>query len=311
MCRGSENLKTEKVLIAVIITLVLVIAGLGFYSYQQYSNLQVLRSEYSALKEGYAGLQSDYASLQQDYSSLDSNYSALQLEHDTLVLEYNALSALYQELKSEHELYDTIFSKAEIGYIASTIVYYTDYGNELHIISVFIANSTFYYYRNAPHPYYNNDPTYYVTASETVVISIVKTIQGHTSEEEELADALLSSAQDQGISLSIQYWLEEAKYPVETLVQGGGNCKAHTILYASLLKAAGYKLVILITEDQAHTLVGVHLTSPPRHNTQESYWYITYNEEHYYFAETTCYGWMVGDLPSEYQGQSFYIYPVD
>lgn len=335
-------MKGKTVFIAVAITLSLIIAGQGFYIYRQFSEIQTLTIEHVRLQERYASLESehsalisDHASLKGKYAHLESEYSALRLEYDTLVSEhdslkreyasleaqytsleskYSTLQSSYQGLKSEH---DVIFSKASSGYVASTIVYYTEYGNEQRIVTIFIGEDTFKYYKEKYHASYSSDPASYVTSTETVIMSIVKTVKGYTQGEEELADALLSFVQDQQISLSIRYYTPqsrisvEAKYPVETLVEMGGDCKGHTILYASLLKAGGYKVIILITSDRTHTLVGVHLTNPPSHGTQKSYWYMTYKEERYYMAETTAYEWRVGDCPTDLQTQTFNIYYVD
>lgn len=334
-------MESKKVFIAITITLCLVIGLQGFYVYRQYSEIQNLTIEHVRLQEKHASLESEHSalisehdSLKGKYALLESEYSALRLEHDTLVSEhdslkreyasletqyasleskYSSLQSSYQGLKSKH---DVIFSKASSGYVASTIVYYTDYGKEQRIVTISIGEDTFKYYKEKYHPSYSSDPTSYVTSTETVIVSIVKTVKGYAQGEEELANALLSFVQDQQISLSIRYYTPESrmsgesKYPVETLVEMGGDCKGHTILYASLLKVSGFKVIILITSDRIHTLVGVHLTSPPSHGSQKSYWYMTYKEERYYMAETTAYGWMVGDCPPDLP-ETFYIYAVD
>lgn len=218
----------------------------------------------------------------------------------------------YIELTSQ---YNIIFSEAGSDYIASTIVYYTNYGHNKNVLTIFINQSRYSYYKNASHPSYSSHPTDYVTPNEAVITSIVASIQSHTHGEEGLADALLSFVQDQQISLSMRYYTpesrmsEESKYPVETLVEMGGDCKGHTILYASLLKAAGYEVIILTTSD--HTLAGVHLTDPPSRGTQENVWSIAHNGKKYYFAETTSYGWRVGDLPEDLQDKTFHINPVN
>ena len=35
-----------------------------------------------------------------------------------------------------------------------------------------------------------------------------------------------------------------------------------------------------------------------------------FDDESYYLCETTMYGWLIGDCPENYQGESVYSYPV-
>ena len=97
------SLKSKTVFIAVAITLGLIIAGQGFYLYQQHSDLEILRSKYSFLQEDYATLQEDYNALEQTYSSLEENYETLESEYGTLESEYARLSSKHEVLVSEHD----------------------------------------------------------------------------------------------------------------------------------------------------------------------------------------------------------------
>jgi len=96
-------LKSKTVFIAVAITLGLIIAGQGFYLYQQHSDLEILRSKYSFLQEDYATLQEDYNALEQTCSSLEENYETLESEYGTLESEYAGLSSKHETLVSEHD----------------------------------------------------------------------------------------------------------------------------------------------------------------------------------------------------------------
>ena len=79
----------------------------------------------------------------------------------------------------------------------------------------------------------------------------------------------------------------------------GGDCDTHAFLYASLLKVAGFKVLLAFTADGTHVVVAIHLSSPPEHNIHGSAWYFTFNGLKYYFAETTSWGWRVSDPPEE------------
>ena len=86
------------------------------------------------------------------------------------------------------------------------------------------------------------------------------------------------------------------RYPVETLVNRGGDCKDSSILVAALLGALGYDVVFL--RQPRHLQVGVAL--------EDEYpgTYYEYAGDRYYVLETTNPSWTVGDLPSEYEDES-------
>lgn len=92
---------------------------------------------------------------------------------------------------------------------------------------------------------------------------------------------------------------EYPRYPVETLVDGGGDCEDTSILAAALLEAMGYDVVLLnfspTTPDGAgHMAVGVAL---PQIVGGCSY---NFKGDDYYYLETTTLS-EVGDAPAEYR----------
>jgi hypothetical protein len=150
----------------------------------------------------------------------------------------------------------------------------------------------------------------YLTPNESIIKSIVSKIKDQTGSEEELVDALLDFVQSKSFTLSNRYYYtNEYKYPIETLVTMGGDCDTHAFLYATLLKAAGFKVLLAFTSDMSHVGVAVHLTNTPLHYKQNSCSYFTQANERYYYAETTSWGWMVGDMPPDI-GESFYLVSV-
>ncbi len=95
---------------------------------------------------------------------------------------------------------------------------------------------------------------------------------------------------------------EYPRYPIETLVDNGGDCEDTSILLASILNSMGY---------------GVILISPPGHlavglkggdNIHGTSW--EYAGEKYFYIETTGSGWAIGELPDEYVGASAKLYPI-
>jgi len=88
---------------------------------------------------------------------------------------------------------------------------------------------------------------------------------------------------------------EYPKYPVETLVDESGDCEDTAILYASMVKALGYKAAIIIlpdaSEDAGHAGAGVWGPDITGKSFYEA------DGTKYFYAETTERGWGIGDLP--------------
>ena len=68
------------------------------------------------------------------------------------------------------------------------------------------------------------------------------------------------------------------RFPVETLVDNVGDCKSHSILFATLMLIIGYEAVYINPPD--HLAVGLL-----GNNLQGAYW--TFNNKTYYYCETT------------------------
>ncbi|HID73539.1 MAG TPA: hypothetical protein EYP43_00655 [Thermoplasmata archaeon] len=105
-----------------------------------------------------------------------------------------------------------------------------------------------------------------------------------------------------GFVQSIQYrWDNEtagcedyARFPLETLVDGVGDCEDKAMLYAAILIDMGYGAVLFViqTETIGHMATGV---SAPGLTGE----YIVHNGTRYYYAETTSTTGRIGQVPSE------------
>jgi len=93
-----------------------------------------------------------------------------------------------------------------------------------------------------------------------------------------------------------------AKYPVETIVDGQGDCDLFSFIAASIMKAGGLDVALLYYEKQTHMNIGVHLSSAPK-EARESVYYVTHDGTRYYVAECTGGnwkdGWRVGECPTD------------
>ncbi len=92
------------------------------------------------------------------------------------------------------------------------------------------------------------------------------------------------------------------RYPVETLVDNGGDCEDTSILLASLLNSMGYGVVLI--ELPEHYAVGVK----GGENIYGTHY--EYEGDNYYYIETTGAGWRIGQLPDAYEDASARIHPM-
>ena len=95
---------------------------------------------------------------------------------------------------------------------------------------------------------------------------------------------------------------EYPRYPIETLVDNGGDCEDTSILMAAILNEMGYDVVLI--SPPGHMAVGI-LGGDGLSGT---YW--THNGGKYYYIETTGSGWEIGQLPPEYTGKTAHIYDI-
>jgi hypothetical protein len=90
---------------------------------------------------------------------------------------------------------------------------------------------------------------------------------------------------------------EYPRFPIETLVDDGGDCEDTSILFATLTLQMGYGVVYI--NPPSHCAVGVKGDDIPG----GYYWnYPVASSTRYYYCETTGDGWEIGELPDEYIG---------
>ncbi len=98
---------------------------------------------------------------------------------------------------------------------------------------------------------------------------------------------------------------EYPRFPIETLVDDGGDCEDTSILFATLTILMGYGTVYINPPNHyavgvlGHNLHGVSWTYPQGSN------------DTYYYCETTGDNFEIGQLPVEFTGQDAYIYTID
>lgn len=98
---------------------------------------------------------------------------------------------------------------------------------------------------------------------------------------------------------------EYPRFPIETLVDGGGDCEDTSILFATITLIMGYGTVYINPPN--HYAVGIF-----GDNLKGTYWeYPEASGNKYYYCETTGDGFKIGYLPDQYSATTAHIYPID
>lgn len=145
-----------------------------------------------------------------------------------------------------------------------------------HKLYVSVLPSLYDYYKSRSHSVYGfRDYQKFVTedAVGTVAQRIWEAIPNGSRREEQFSNAVLMIVQQ------LTYKVSAVKYPVETLVEGEGDCDTLSLLAASIMKVGGLDVVLLYYEkgNLRHMNVGVNLPSPPtQHTSMESPLYYEY-----------------------------------
>ncbi len=84
------------------------------------------------------------------------------------------------------------------------------------------------------------------------------------------------------------------KFPLETLIDGGGDCEDKSILMATISHILGYDVILIVMNitlgsSVGHVAVGANLSNVNRSNPLSTYlkYYYLYDGKRYYYMETT------------------------
>ena len=194
----------------------------------------------------------------------------------------------------------------------STELIYRDYtwvyGGKEWTWELEIPQSLYDYYKGTPRPPTDNYSIYVTHPWDDIFIGdLVSGIEEVAQEEGysefekvEFTNTFVQSLPYTADSVTTSYD-EYPRYPLETLVNNGGDCEDTAILLASLLDEMGYGVILLYFPGE-HTAVGIL-------GGEEIYgYYWEYDGDKYYYIETTNTGWGVGQCPEEYQGAYAYYH---
>jgi len=184
------------------------------------------------------------------------------------------------------------------------------YGPNQWTWDLHIPQSLYDYYRTAPRPPTPNYSVYITHPWDDEYTDILVSKFNRIANEEgfselqkiEFTAAFVQNLKYTADSVTTPYD-EYPRYPLETLVDEGGDCEDTSILLASLINRMGYGVVLIIFPDK-HCAVGVS-GGQGIHGT-----YFVHNGAKYYYLETTAPGWGLGMVPEEFQSEKAILYDM-
>jgi hypothetical protein len=292
ICMASKS-------IALLLVGLILGGALGIFG-SDYIEIPGLSEDYRSL---YEGLQGDFATLTDEQEDLLASYDELSAELDTLQGDYEKLSSSYELLTSSLEM---VPEPESTGYIEREYIW--DYGGYSWTLSLSIPDSLYRYY-GAKERVETEDYSVYVTHPDdddylgTIIreFNRIALEEGYTEAEKvNLIITFVQSLPYTSDSVTTAFD-EYPRYPIETLVEYGGDCEDTSILTAAFLDALYYD-VILINPPE-HMAVGIGI------DAYGTYWEL--DGEKYFYLETTGEGWEIGEMPPEYAEETAYIYEME
>jgi hypothetical protein len=179
-------------------------------------------------------------------------------------------------------------------------------GDTAYRLTVSITETLYDYYSNQDHNLYSYNFSKFVTPY--ALQPVADDLWSIYSNQEDFANGVLM------ILHQIPYVESDPqKFPVEVIAENEGDCDLFSLIAASIMKAGGLDVVLLLLENYDHMMVGVHLTEAPKDARTQVYFY-THEGKRYYVAETTGgeweTGWRVGECHESLQSASATVLPV-
>lgn len=230
----------------------------------------------------------------EEYDKILQQYNDLQKDYEELYKKYDDLMSDYQKVLGEVPL---IPEKPSANLIEKGFEW--NYDEKKWSLTLSIPESIYDFYKNQNRPA-TEDYSIYVTHpfDDEYIKSIIEKINFMSIHEDyteaERVNLIISFVQSlpytfDNISTPFD---EYPRYPLETLVDGGGDCEDTSILSAALLSEMGYEVILLNLPN--HVACGIHIE-----NVYGVHY--VYQEKKFYYLETTGEGWKIGEIPEVYK----------
>lgn len=287
--------------------------NMGINYLEEYERLtqqqEALQAQVETLSGQIDAFQDDHEALDAEHGALTALYDTLTQEHVDLTEAYNETSQNYDDLLMQYQVITGMapLKEREISDDVFLKEYAWIYNGETYTLSLEVPKDLYFFYKNRTRAS-TEDYSIYVThpTDDEYITTVIDKLNQIAAEEgldeAETVNLVITFVQ------SLPYTSDDVtttfdeypRYPLETLVDEGGDCEDTSILTSALLETMGINVVLLNIPD--HMAVGVNA------DAIGSYW--TYEDSKYYYLETTGQGWEIGVIPPEYQGSSAVVNPI-
>lgn len=191
-----------------------------------------------------------------------------------------------------------LLHKLQLSAAEVKTIFTWSYDNKLISMVYYFDQADYSYYKNTSRVYddwvhyLKEDPGYAVMddfANEFKLLA-----SEHRWSDWQLAECAISFVQTLKYKNDGQW--EYPRYPIETLVEKGGDCEDLAILLDKLLDALGFDCVLI--SPLKHMGVGIATKYPVDGAAFE------HRGKNYYYIETTSGGWAIGDYPEHLSAEA-------
>ena len=242
-------------------------------------------------------------------------------DSDNLIFSlYSGSAGLFAQLFNQSDFVEPPPSYIDLSTpeSASTSEHYTRYYSWVYdghkqSFSISVSKEHYDYYRNKPHTKKNIE--FYALSEDDrqflgqMIAGFQEQSRRHNFTDDQTVLNVIAFVQSMPYtSDSVTTGYDEyPRYPIETLVDGGGDCEDSAILAAALLSEMGYETVLIgiSTDTSGHAALGV------RSDADLPGTYYVYGGHKYYYVETTASGYDFGEIPADYKGLGAEIFPLN
>lgn len=268
------------------------------------ASLEQLQSDYETLTSENEDTMEQLETLQDVYSTLEADKSTLDEEQAALIEQLELLNEQYESLLDEYEtnLGGLDFSNQTIEAYEKS--YTWEYNNVNYTMDIAIPVPLYEYYSTKErlstqdyrgyivHPY--DDDYVKVLLSEFDKIIALSDLT--EDDKVGLISSFVQSRDYEQDTVSLEY----PKYPVETLMDNGGDCEDTSILMSHLLEEMGVNTTLIFMPN--------HMAIAIEGNSTGQTW--TLDNTTYSYLESTATGWEMGEVPFSYKYTDYDLYPV-
>jgi hypothetical protein len=305
---------SSKIAIGLILGLVVGIAGGYFYFNPKIDHSSNILSDLNKIIEdsesSIQDITSEFTELFDDHETLIDELAELANEKNSIEEDYRELESSYTELLDDYEILVASLPLIPQQMSGTTLEreYEWYFEGKTYDLSLSIPESQYNYYKGLERIYQADYSVYVTHPYDDEFINTINrkfnliALEENLTEEQKI-NLIISFVQNLPYTVDnvTTIYDEYPRYPLETLIDNGGDCEDSSILTASLLNSMNYDVILI--NPPGHMAVGVNL------ETDGSYW--EYDGNPYYYIETTAGGWKIGDLPEEYQESTAYLYALN